>query len=330
MRKKRLAFVMMVFICMMTAGCQTAALAKIPQDASVLAVANARDNTISFINIETGERLATWKPDFPFGRMLLLSDRHRVLLYGKNNEQAHVLDMNTGRETALWSTGPGIVNAVLSPGEQAVYLADKRRGSVRIFTASGNETGEIKVGPSPFTMVSDPAQRRLYVMDLQDAKLREIDLDTNQIVRTSPLNESPMGALLAADRNELWVGGHGRGDLPEQDVSVLSSETGEKKASIHAPSMPVDFVRTDRDTLYVLSHGSNTLRRIAMAKGKVTGELALGANPFGMVTDGRYLYIASYESNQIVVVDPQTMRIIKTLRTGDGPIQMFVREGEGK
>ncbi|MFT9846625.1 YncE family protein [Aneurinibacillus sp. REN35] len=330
MRKKRLAFVMMMLIWIMAAGCQSAALTKVPRDASVLAVANARDNTISFMSIETGEMLAAWKPAFPFDRMLLLPDHHTVLLYGKNGEDARMLNMNSGKEDAVWKTGGGIVNAVLAPDGDAVYLADKQHGSVRMYTLDGNQTSEIKVGPSPFTMIPDLARNRLYVMDLQDAKLREIDLSTKQVVRTSQLNESPMGALLAADRKELWVGGHGRGDLPEQEVSVFSSETGQKKTTVHAPSMPVDFVRIDKDTVYVLSHGSNMLRRINMENGRVTGELALGANPFGMVHDGRYLYIASYESNQIVVVDPKTMRIVKTLRTGDGPIQMFVREGEGK
>lgn len=328
-KKRPVIILILAFIWLFMTGCQPVAFTKIPDGASVLAVLNAREQTVSFLNAESGKNIATWKPDFTFARMLLTSS-HTVLLYGKNAEDVRMLDMRTGKQTGVWKTGKGIANATLSTSGDEIYFADKLHGTVRIYTTAGQQKDEIKVGPSPFTMMEDKAHGKLYVMDLQDANMREIDLATSQVVRTFRLNESPMGGLLAADRGELWIGGHGRGDFPEEEVSVFSSETGQKLRNIHAPFMPVEFVRYGKDVLFVLSHGSNTLRRIAMDTGQSTGELALGANPFGMVSDGRLLYITSYESNQIYVVDPKTMRTLKVLRAGDGPIQMFVREGDGQ
>ncbi|ERI09340.1 YncE family protein [Aneurinibacillus aneurinilyticus] len=328
-KKRPVIILILAFIWLFMTGCQPITFAKIPDGASILAVLNAREQTVSFLNAENGKSIATWKPDFMFSRMLLMNS-HTVLLYGKNAEDVHMLDMRTGKQTGVWKTGKGIVNATLSISSDKIYFADKLRGTVRIYTTAGQQRDEIKVGPSPFTMLEDKTHDTLYVMDLQDARMREVDLATSRVVRTFRLNESPMGGLLAADRGELWIGGHGRGDFPEEEVSVFSSKTGQKLRNVHAPFMPVEFVRYNKDTLFVLSHGSNTLRRIAMDTGQSTGELALGANPFGMVSNGRLLYITSYESNQIYMVDPETMRTLKTLRAGDGPIQMFVREGDGQ
>jgi hypothetical protein len=81
-------------------------------------------------------------------------------------------------------------------------------------------------------MLLDEKKNLLYVVDLQDATLREIALADRRVTRTFRMNESPMGGLLMPDRKELWIGGHGRGDLPEEDVSVFSSETGQKQRTM--------------------------------------------------------------------------------------------------
>jgi DNA-binding beta-propeller fold protein YncE len=321
----RLAF----FLFLLLAGCQTNSLAKIPEGVTVLAVANTRENTISFFRADSGISVASWNPDFSFSRMLLFSDQNKVLLYGKNQASAHVIDMRSGTLAASWNVGEGIVNAVASSNGQDVYLADKVRGTVRVWTIEGQQTAEIKVGPSPFTLIPDETKHRLYVMDLEDSLMRELDMTKGKIVRTFPVGKSPMGGLLLPDREEIWVGGHGGGDVPEENISVFSLRDGKKLRTIQAPFMPVEFVRYGRDTVFVISHGSNMLRRVDVHSGKVTGELALGANPFGMVSNGQHLYISSYESNQIYVVDPKAMRIESTLHAGKGPIQMFVRK-EGR
>jgi len=189
MSKKCPAFgLLLAFLWLALAGCQPSAFARISDSDSVLAVANVREKTVSFLETESGKTVATWKPDFSFARMLLLPDRHTVLLYGKNEEEAHTLD--------------------------------------------GKQKGEIKVGPSPLTMLLDEKKNLLYVVDLQDATLREIALADRRVTRTFRMNESPMGGLLMSDRKELWIGGHGRGDLPEEDVSVFSSETGQKQRTM--------------------------------------------------------------------------------------------------
>jgi hypothetical protein len=60
----RLAFSLFLLL----AGCQTNSLAKIPEEVTVLAVANTRENTISFFRTDSGVSVASWNPDFSFFR----------------------------------------------------------------------------------------------------------------------------------------------------------------------------------------------------------------------------------------------------------------------
>lgn len=318
---------MLLLVAVYFAGCSPRSYAAIPSDEDVLLVAGTRSHTVSFLQADTGEMLAEWKIPFAFNRILLLPDHHSVLLYHKDEKQAHVIDMRDGKEKHTWDTGIGIVNAVASADGQAVYLADRERGMLRVYNLNGQMQKEVKVGSYPMTIIPEPDGERVYVYDLHEAKGYAVQINTGRVTHTFAVNESPMGGLYIQKRGELWVGGHGKGDVQEEVITVVSPVSGEKKGEIPAPSMPIEFVQYNEGTAFVLSHGSSTLRRIRIADQKVTGALILGANPVGMAAGRDRLYISSFESSQMYVVDPMQMKVVKTVRVGEGPMQMFVREG---
>ena len=51
-----------------------------------------------------------------------------------------------------------------------------------------------------------------------------------------PINHSSTGALLREDEHEIWIGGHGKGAKMEENVHIYSTENGELKRLINAPS----------------------------------------------------------------------------------------------
>lgn len=323
-------FLLIIVLFVFSTGCQFTTFQQIPNDTSVLVVANVKESSLSFVNTDSGTQLAKWKLDFSFSRVMLMPDRQTLLIYGKDNTYATLINMSTGRQVDQWKVGEGIVNAVLSSDEKSIYLADKNQNLVFIYDLKGNVTGKIPVGESPFTMIPSPDGKQLYVFHLNGASLSVIDLKTQKVQKTMPTNPSPMGGLYIAERNEIWVGGHGVGDVPEKSISIFSLKEGEKMGEIPAPLMPVDFIQFNKTTAFVLSHGTNMLYRLDILTGKESGKLQLGANPFGLAAGKNKLYVSSYDSNQVFIVDPASLKVLQTFNVGSGPLQIVLREGVGQ
>lgn len=333
MKKSYYPFLFFLFIFalfLLCTSCQFKTFQQIPSETSALVIANVKESSISFVNPDSGTQVAKWKLDFPFNRVMLMPDRSTLLIYGKNNANATLINMTTGRQVGQWKVGEGIVNAVLSSDEKSIYLADKNQNLVFIYDLNGNVKGKIPVGESPFTMIPSPDEKQLYVFHLNGASLSVIDLQTQKVKTTLATNPSPMGGLYISQRDEIWVGGHGVGDVPEKTISIFSLQDGKKKGEISAPLMPVDFIQFDKNTAFVLSHGTNMLYRLDISTGKETGKMQLGANPFGLASDKNKLYVSSYDSNQVFVVDPQSLKVLRTFNVGSGPLQIVLREGVGQ
>lgn len=310
-------------------ACQFKTFQQVPDEETVLAVANVKESSISFINTKTGSQLAKWKLDFSFTRVLLMPDQKTLMMYGRQNSDITFINMSTGK-LKQWQVGEGVSNAIISADQKMIYLTNRDTNKVMMYDLDGKKKGEIQVGESPYTMIPTPDGKRLIVYHLNGASLSIIDLKTLTVQSTLTTNENPMGGLYISQTNELWVGGHGAGSEPEQHISVFTLSNGQKKGEFSAPLMPVDFLTLDEKNGFVLSHGNNMLYRFELPAGKETGHLQLGANPLGLAGGNKMLYVSSYDSNQVFEVDPVTLKVTQTFNVGSGPLQIVVREGVGK
>jgi YVTN family beta-propeller protein len=323
-----LSFLLLSFL-LFISGCQFKTYQRVPDQNSVLAVANVKESSVSFIDIETGAQLAKWKLDFSFTRVLLMPDHETLMIYGRHNPNVTFINMSTGK-LKQWKLGEGISNAALSADEKMIFFAERNLNKVLLYNLEGEKHGEVEVGDSPYTMIPTPDGKTLIVYNLNGSSFSIVDLSTLTVKDTIPTNENPMGGLYIPERDEIWVGGHGAGAEPEQNISVFSLMNGEKKGEYPAPLMPVDFVTLDGKYAFVLSHGTNMLYRIDISTGKETGRLQLGANPLGLAAGKQMLYVSSYDSDQVFEVDPVALKVTKTFNVGSGPLQIVVREGVRK
>ncbi len=327
-RRRSLLLITFIAIIFFLSGCQFKTFQQVPDQDSVIAVANVRESSVSFINIETGEQLAKWKLEVSFTRVLLMPDNKTLMIYGRQNPDVTFINMSTGK-LKQWKLGEGISNAVLSADQKMIYFAERNMNKVLFYDLEGEKKGEVEVGESPYTMIPTPDYQSLIVYHLNGASLSIIDLKTLKVKTTLTTNDNPMGGLYIAQTNELWVGGHGAGAEPEQNISVFSLSNGQKKREFPAQVMPVDFLTMDDKNAFVLSHGNNTLYRFDIPTGNETGRLHLGANPLGLAAGKKMLYVSSYDSNQVFEVDPVTLKVTNTFNVGSGRLQIVVREGVG-
>jgi YVTN family beta-propeller protein len=306
-------------------GCEQETLPAVPKQMEVLISVNVNDESVTFFDIQTGRKVAEWKLRKRIKGAVLLPDDRTMLLYGNEMDRVYLYDMRTGEEKSEWKTGKGIVGALVSNKGNKVFLADERQKALRVFDLKGKEKAKIEVGNKPLTLLQNKAGTTIYVIDFHNTKAYAVDVDKRRVIRTFSVPKFAFGGLLRDGRQELWIGGHGSGSTVETNIRIYSIKTGALIKLMKAPSMPVSFVETN-EGIFALSHGSNILRKWDDS-GNLKASVTIGANPFIMIGANERLYIASYDSNEIYVVDQRKMKIIARWKTGKGPFQLLIRKG---
>lgn len=313
-----------VFLCLLLVGCQHQAFPPIPRQMETLISINIKDGSVTFFDLTREKKYAQWEIREPVRGGVLLEQGQELLLYGNELEQVYVYDLATGKRKSEWNTGKGIVSALVSADGKHVFFADGQQQTLRIFNTEGKEEAAIRVGRKPLTLLQTKDGAHVYVIDFHDGKIDAIDVPKRRIIATFSVPKSALGGLVREDAQELWVGGHGSGSTVETNIHVYSFD-GKIKKTIAAPDMPISFVETDNG-IFVLSHGSNTVRKWDK-RGTKAVSLTVGVNPFTMIGGNKYLYIASYDGDVIDVVDQQSLRPVRQYKTGKGPFQLLIREG---
>ncbi len=321
---KPVYYVMWWLIILMLAGCQGETFTKVPKDGSVLISADILDHRLTFTNTENGENTAVWELEEPFTGALLLPDHNTLIIYGPKMEEVLVYNMQKGTPSGKWDTGKGIVNAKLSRDGAHVLFADQNHDTLRFYSLAGHEEGEIKTGKSPLTILPHKEENIVYVVNFHEPTVSVVDTNLMKVTREIEVEPASTGGVLIEELDELWLGGHGEGTELQQSVAVYNAGSGEKTAEVKAPVMPVDLTRHNGH-LYVLSHGSNELRKIDPDSKKIIDTTVIGANPFEIISAEERLYLASYDSGEVFSVDPDTLEIIDQYKVGRGPFQLIYR-----
>ncbi|WP_017756262.1 YncE family protein [Calidifontibacillus oryziterrae] len=318
-------FVVFILL-LLVAGCQNEQYKKIDSDSPLIIIVNLIEKSLSFYNEETRTELARWQMPFTFTGALVLPDNRTLLLYGKHLERVYLYDLQSGEKVDEWKLGKGIANALLSIDKSKIYFADQENDMIIITDKEGRKFAEIDVNDDPLTLMESENEQLLYVLNFDAPVISVIDLHTNQVVNSFEAKQAAVGAVLVESLGELWTGGHGAGDQVENNVTVYSIETGHIRKEIYTPVMPVDLEKHG-EFIYVVSHGSNQLRKINMNTKEVEAAVEIGANPFDISIYNNFIYSVSYDSNELIIVDPNDMKVCATLKTGEGPFQVLFRRG---
>ncbi|WLR56753.1 WD40 repeat domain-containing protein [Mesobacillus subterraneus] len=303
-------------------ACTFESFEPVQKDSSIISTINIKEMTISFYDMDKEEKLPDWNVDRPYIGGLILPDKDTILLYGKALDTADLYSLSKGKKMESWKTGEGIVNALLVGEGSQIAFADQERDSVRFFDIDGTEEDEVKVEKEPLTLLE--AENKLYAISYNQEMLSIVDLENKERLPGFEIHPAAAGALMGREKDELWIGGHGKGSEVEELIHIYDLKDGRLIKEISAPVMPVDFTKND-DDIFVLSHGSNMLYKLAK-DGTKKGSLKVGANPFEIDFFTDKLIVAGYDSNELYIIDPESLTIEKTLQVGNGPFQIVTRE----
>ena len=259
----------------------------------VLAVGNIGAGTVSLISLEEAREVARVDGLFEPHNLTFSADGSLLYVANLGAEHVSVVDVAEAR----------VVNEI--PVAEPTALAAKGSGT------SEEYQGIINVTRTPDGRLGFAAHGEGNVMAV-------IDLRSQRKIKSLELGELPWRAYSTADGRFMLVPNNG-----DATVSVISTSSLEVVATLPGAEDMTGINTGWFETLaFVISRGENKLVVLDLVAMKAVGEIALPGTPETGVTtpDGKTLYVALSDTDQVAVIDVRRRQLVKTIDdVGDEP-----------
>jgi YVTN family beta-propeller protein len=215
------------------------------------------------------------------------------------------LDPASGKVTKRISVGARVFNLAVAPG--AVWaVANLTSSAVRIDTKTGRVTATVPVGNAPYDV--EWGFGSAWVSNSGDGTVSRIT--GTKVVKVIKVGVEPNG--LSAIGRFLWVTDHTAGKLLRVDP-----RTNKVTGTVALPG--ADWVTFAAGSLWV-SQETNQVARVDPASLKVLTRVSVKRNPLGSALVKSELWVPCIDSGAIVVIDPRTAKVVRSIPGGPSPI----------
>jgi len=313
---------------------------KVPHQVAVsdrlgkLVASNTADNTVSVIDLATLRPEATLALDHEPEHMELSPDGLTVAVGNIGAGTVSLISLEEPRETARVDGLFEPHNMTFSADGSLLYVANLGAEHVSVVdVAAARVVNEIPVA-EPTALASKGGTDAEYqgiinVTRTPDGRLgfaahgegnvmAVIDLRTQRKVKSLELGELPWRAYSTADGRFMLVPNNG-----DATVSVISTSSLEVVATLPGAEDMTGINTGWFETLaFVIGRADNKLVVLDLEEMKAVGEIALPGTPETGVTtpDGKTLYVALSDTDQVAVIDVRRRELVKTIDdVGDEP-----------
>lgn len=215
-------------------------------------------------------------------------------------------------------------DAVVTPDGQTLYVSNTALNSVSAIDASSFQIiATIPVGLRPTTLALAPSASRLLVADTGTSTVTVIDTGRHAVVATIPVDFQPSGLAFDATGSELLVSHLGSPRLAIVTLGTLrvvrTVNTGPAVAvfsDVDGASGRVFVARVRESRLALFDLNANTdVDAIAVGD---------DPRAFALDPDREKLYIVNQGSDTVSVVDKQSRRLRTTLAVGKRPYAIAI------
>jgi streptogramin lyase len=215
------------------------------------------------------------------------------------------VDPASGKVVKRVTIGARVFNLAAAPG--AVWAVDNALSTaVRIDAKTGKVTTRVPVGFQPYDI--EWGFGSAWVANAGDGTVWRIT--KGKVVKKIKVGAEPNG--LTAYRGALWVSDHTLGKVVRIDPA-----TNRINGTVKLPG--ADWITGLGDSIYV-SQETNVVSRVSVRTLKVVGVAKVARNPLGSTIIGNELWVPCIDANQIVLVDPSTMKVLARKPAAGGPI----------
>jgi len=268
-------------------------------DGGFVYTANEMDNSLSRIDLATGEVETVPVPATPHN-VQVTSDGTTLLAVGTPVGGEH--------------EGDGAMEGMEGISEGLLLVFDTAN------FASG-PTAEIEVGEHPAHVIADREGKYAFVTNSEDNNVSVVDLAAGTVVGTIPTGGFPHGFRMSPNGNEIYVA-----NVEDDSVSVLDPATRVEAGTIAVGDAPVQVGFTpDGTRVYVSLRDEDKVAVIDTATRTAMGKVDVGDGPIQVYAtpDGAFVLVANQgteeePSDTVSVIDVATNQVVQTIRTGAG------------
>lgn len=249
------------------------------------------------------------------------------LAYVSHSEigQISVVDLDQRRVVRTFEV-PGTPFGIAVAKGGRVFVGDWNEGHVTVVdpAADGGEPTmtRITVGRAPGHVVLSPDESMVFVANREGDSVSAIRTDNLEVAATIPVGHAPFALVVSPDGTRVYVGDVQAGTVTVIDAAKLAvSETWKSGA------MPYGTVVTpDGARLLVTHQGSGTLS-VFGKDGTQLGKVKVGSYPEGVAIGGggTRAYVANWFSDNVSVIDLESMTEIQRIKSAAGPRAVAVR-----
>ncbi len=296
----------------------------------VLLVTNKSENTLSFIDSETGEelkRIATGPNPHevavtPDGRLAFVAN------YGANS--LTVVDLvgrvslgsvdlgEHSRPHGITVSKDGRSVWVTTEGSQHLVEVDVKTRSMKRAIETGQRVTHM--------VVLVEAQKKAYTANIGSGNVTAIDMARGVVIRQIATGAGAEGIAVTPDDRYVLVTNRDAGTF-----SVIDASTDEVIHNLQVDGVPIRVeVTPDGKRALVSQARAGTLLEISVGDWKVARKLSVGRVPVGIEIrpDGRVAYVANTQDDVLTAVDLDNFAELMTIRAGDEPDGMAWVGGE--
>lgn len=296
-------------------------LLALPAHAQTLIVGNKGEDSVSFIDYESGEE-ETRLPTGPAPHEIALSpDGKTAVVVAYGAERLDVYDVPSRRHVKTIAIAPhknphGI--AFLKDGKRVIATAETTRDVVIVDVGKGEVVEAIKTNQRGSHMLAVTAdESRAFVTNLGSRTVSVLDLEKGEKLKDLVSGEGPEGVAISTDGAELWVG-----NREEDSVTVFDTRTLEMLGKVKTGHFPIR-VTISPDNRYAVTSNfmGGSLTVIDRSTRKVAKEIALGEGELRPVTlqfhpGGDKLFVALTGVNSIAEVDLESGQVLRRMQAG--------------
>jgi YVTN family beta-propeller protein len=300
--------------------------------AATLAVANKAEATVSLIDLEQGEVVATLPTGegpheigiSPDGRFALVTN------YG-TRERASATVVST-IDLGDYRRPHGVE---WLDGEQAAITAEANKALILVDVASRKVTLSIGTDQEVSHMVAlDPARGRAYTANIGSGSITVLDLGKGARESNIATGDGAEGIAVSASGKHIWVT-----NRAADTITILDAGTLQKAGEISSEGFPIRATATPKGQVLVTraragdlaiydAHTFEELRIVAFDLESMDVEERLFGDrfgnssvPIGVIVDseGDRAWVAHANADVITEIDLRSGSIVRTLRAGKEP-----------
>ena len=307
------------------------ALAQSVQAASGVAiVTDERDDTLTLLSADF-EVVGTVETCARPRGILFSADRSEFFVGCADDDTIAIYDTATHALLRRIRGVPAPETFDLHPDGRRLIVSNEEDAAASVYdVVTGELLAEYETGEEPEGVQISRDGRHVFVASEAANLVHVIDLEADAVVADILVDTRPRRFALTPDGRELWVSAELAGivDIIDTETLTLFGDIAFLPTGFRPEQVtPVDLLMTaDGERAYVALGRANHVAAVDVARREVIDYILVGKRAWGLglSSDEKTLYVTNGLSDDVTIVDTETLTAVKSVPVGRVPYDVII------